>query len=202
MATKIYLIRHGETENAHEMRYKGTIDVPLSENGAQQIARVADFLAQRTTLNFVYCSPLGRAQNSAEIIAQRYQIQPIILPQLREIDFGSWEGLNFEEVRAKYPDEFNAWANDPLRQGPVNGETIAQLRDRVTEALDQILANNKDQNIAIVAHGAVNRVMLAQVLGLPLNNIFRIEQDFAALNIVEFHRKFPVLRLLNAVVYR
>jgi alpha-ribazole phosphatase/probable phosphoglycerate mutase len=176
--------------------------VPLSTDGIHQIEALADFLAQRTTLHMVYSSPLSRAQNSAGIIAQRYHIQPVVLPELREINFGAWEGMTFEEIREKYPDEFAVWANDPLLQGPVNGETIPQLRDRVAQALDRILANNRDQNIAVVAHGAVNRVMLAQVLGLPLNNIFRIEQDFAALNIIEFHRRFPVLRLLNAVVYR
>jgi alpha-ribazole phosphatase/probable phosphoglycerate mutase len=202
MANKIYLIRHGETENAHEMRYKGNINVPLSDNGSMQIGRLADFLAQHTTLNFVYSSPLSRTQNSAEIIAQRYHIQPIVVPQLREIDFGSWEGMNFEEVREKYPDEFDVWANDPLKQGPVNGETILQVRDRVMEAMEQILANNRNQNIAVVAHGAVNRVIIAQALGLPLNNIFRIEQDFAALSIIEFHRRFPVVRLLNGIFYR
>ena len=202
MANKIYLIRHGETENAQEMRYKGNINVPLSQNGTRQIGMLADFLEQHAVLNFVYSSPLSRAQNSAEIIAQRYHIQPIILSQLREIDFGAWEGMTFEEVQEKYPDEFDVWANDPLLQGPVNGETIPQVRDRVMEAMDQILANNKNQNIAVVAHGAVNRVIIAQTLGIPLNNIFRIEQDFAALNIIEFHRRFPVVRLLNGIFYR
>jgi alpha-ribazole phosphatase/probable phosphoglycerate mutase len=70
------------------------------------------------------------------------------------------------------------------------------------EAMEQILANNKNQNIAVVAHGAVNRVIIAQALGLPLNNIFRIEQDFAALSIIEFHRRFPVVKLLNGIFYR
>ncbi|MGB9735275.1 MAG: alpha-ribazole phosphatase [bacterium] len=201
MATKLYLIRHGETEDAQAKKYKGSINVPLSDNGIKQIEMLADFLKKHTLLNAVYSSPLSRAQNSAEIIAQKYNLQTTIVEQLREIHFGAWEGMNFEEVQEKFPEEFEIWANDPVKQGPVNGETIIQLRNRVMEAVNQILSINKNQNVAIVAHGAVNRVIIADILGLPLNNIFRIEQDFGALNIIEFHRRFPILRLLNGIMY-
>lgn len=200
MGTKLFLIRHGETEDAETKKYKGSINVPLSNNGIKQIEMLSEFLIKNTTLNVIYTSPLRRAQNSAEIIAQKYHLQIIVIEQLREIYFGAWEGMNFEEVRVKFPEEFEAWANDPVKQGPVNGETIVQLRDRVMEAVNQILSINRNQNVAIVAHGAVNRVIIAEILGLPLNNIFRIEQDFGALNIIEFHRRFPILRLLNGIM--
>jgi alpha-ribazole phosphatase len=201
MSTKLYLIRHGETEDAQAKRYKGSINVPLSDTGIRQIEMVGMFLKKHTTLNAIYTSPLSRAQNSAEIIARIYNIQTIVVEPLKEIHFGSWEGMNFEEIRQKFPEEFDLWATDPVKQGPVNGETITEVRDRVMESVNQILSTNKNQNIAIVAHGAVNRIIIAEILGLPLNNIFRIEQDFACLNIIEFHRRFPVLRLLNGIVY-
>lgn len=230
MLTKVFLIRHGETEDAQSNRYKGHIDTPLSENGIKQMERLSKYIYQNTELKSIYTSDLSRAVKSAEIIAEPHSIKPIIVRALRERNFGIWEGMSFDEIKDKYPKEFKAWASNPLEFSPLQGESTIEVKDRAIDALDKILSKHMEsntealndstrrehrtqntdknslgsglcnlgsENIAIVAHGGINRIILCHFLGMPLENIFRIEQDFAALNIVEFHDDNPIVKLIN-----
>ena len=202
MATTLYLIRHGETEGSEDRRYKGTIDVPLSENGIGQIMKTAEFI-ERTlnsagaSMSAVYCSNLVRASKSAGIIAAHLGLVPVVDPDLRERDFGLWEGMSFDEIDEQYPEDFRAWAKDPLRFCPMGGESTNEVKERVIGALKNILDRHEGETIAVVGHGGVNRVALCQFMGMPLENIFRLEQEFACVNIVEFHDSYPVVKLLN-----
>ncbi len=217
MVTKIYLIRHGETEDADSRRYKGHIDVPLSENGIKQIERLSDYLAtwlnvaQKSSLNnielslnnfkqfklkAVYTSDLSRAIKSAEIIGEPFGLKPVIVEGLKECNFGVWEGMSFDEIEKKFPDAFKAWAENPLKFSPMEGESTLDVKERALKAFNKIVGKHNGENIAIVAHGGINRVILCHLLGIPLENIFRIEQDFAALNVIELW-DYPVVTLLN-----
>ena len=227
MTTTLYLIRHGETDGGDIRRYHGSIDIPLSDRGRQQVAEKAVVLMQHLSqgnrakylsylrdvhnstvhatepagegqgLAAVYSSALSRAFQSAEIIAGPHSLSPVRIADLRERSFGIWEGMSFAEIKDKYPEEFGAWAANPLAYSPMGGETTIEVRDRVIRAVDTILREHAGQNVAVVAHGGVNRIILCHILGIPLENIFRIEQDYAALNIIEFWEKYPVLKLLN-----
>ncbi len=228
MVTTLYLIRHGETEGGEIRRYKGTIDVPLSEIGVRQMEQVSKYiveLAQNIStfnssnnsskqkynphcppfvkggrsglMSAVYCSDLTRAIRSAEIVAEPHSLKPVIISSLRERNFGLWEGMSFDEIREKYPLEFDAWAGNPLKFSPMEGESTLAMRDRVIQAMNEIMENHNKENIAIVAHGGVNRIILCHILEIPLGNIFRIEQDYGALNIIEFWDKYPVVKLIN-----
>jgi len=225
MVTTLYLIRHGETAGGDTKRYHGSIDVLLSEKGKQQAAEKAallrHYIEKATTskhlsylkdihdsaddqkasispgLRAVYCSNLSRAIQSAEVIAQPFGLQPIEVADLRERSFGIWEGMSFSEIREQYPKEFASWAQDPLAYSPVGGETTLAVRDRAIKVVSEIVKRHAGEEIAVVAHGGVNRIILCHILGMPLENVFRIEQDYAALNIIEFWEKYPVLKLLN-----
>ncbi|MDP3260661.1 MAG: histidine phosphatase family protein, partial [Thermodesulfovibrionales bacterium] len=220
MVTTLYLIRHGETEGSEIKRYKGSIDVPMSEKGIEQIKGTSVFIQNMiqdsgymiqdkknhescivhnasSKLSAVYCSPLSRALKSAEIIAEPHGLKPVVIEDLRERSFGIWEGMTFTEIKEKYPQEFEAWAGNPLRYSPVDGESTVEVRERAVKAVDSLLSNHNSEHIAIVAHGGVNRIILCHIMGIPLENIFRIEQDFAAVNIIEFWEKYPVVKLLN-----
>ncbi|MEW6713584.1 MAG: alpha-ribazole phosphatase [Nitrospirota bacterium] len=199
MVKKIYLIRHGETEGAETKRYKGHIDVPLSANGIEQIKRVAGYLVKTGSLDALYCSDLSRAVKSAEIIAEAHGLKPIIMPELRERNFGLWEGMSFDEIREKWPDAFNAWAANPLEFSPINGENTVDVRDRAVKIFNEIIEKHKGDNIAIVSHGGINRVILCHLLGIPLENIFRVEQDYGCLNIIEMW-DYPVVKNINFIV--
>jgi alpha-ribazole phosphatase/probable phosphoglycerate mutase len=198
MVTVLYLIRHGETEGAEKRRYKGSIDVPLSKNGIRQMALLSAYIPNPLTA--VYCSDLQRAIKSAEVIAKPHSLNPIIVPSLRERNFGIWEGMSFDEIREKYPLEFDAWARNPLRFSPMGGESTLEVKERVIDALDKILNTHEKEQIAIVSHGGVIRIILCHFLGIPLENIFRVEQDYGALNIIEFWDKYPVVKLMNRIM--
>ncbi len=210
MVTKIYLIRHGETEDADSGRYKGHLDLPLSENGIKQIKRLARYISgevgehgsvevDHSGLSAIYCSDLIRAVKSADIISDQFDLKPMILAGLRERNFGEWEGMTFNEIEEKWPNAFSAWASNPLKFSPVGGENTLEARDRVMPAFNEITNQHKGQNVAIVSHGGVIRIILCELLEMPLENIFRIEQDFAALNIIELWN-YPVIKHLNYVV--
>ena len=225
MPTTVYLIRHGATEGDDVKRYKGSIDVPLSEAGIQQMQEAASFIrscietdaAGRANnylrdihssegkgvdgdslgLDAVYTSDLQRARKSAEVLGNAFSLDPIAMPELRERHFGIWEGMTFNEIKEKYPAEFSAWANDPLVYSPINGESTVSVRDRSIAAIEKIAEEHSNSNVAVVAHGGVIRVALCHYLGAPLSHIFRIEQDFAAVNIIEFWELYPVVRMMN-----
>jgi alpha-ribazole phosphatase len=200
MVTTLYLIRHGATEGNHEKRYKGSIDVPISQEGIEQVKRTAEFIRlelQGRSLAAVYSSPLSRALDSAGLIAAPYGIEPVVDNDLRERHFGIWEGMTWADIRGKYPLEFQSWADNPLEHSPVGGESSIEVRDRIMPVVEEIISRHGDEEIAIVAHGGVNRVILCHLLGIPLEHMFRIEQDNAAVSIIKFHEKYPVAKLIN-----
>ena len=209
MVTTLYLVRHGSIEAGGTKRYYGSMDVPLLEEGVEQmkatrrlIARyLAELVSAKQQLTAVYCSDLQRAVRSAEIIAELNGLVPMQVPALRERNFGVWEGMTFTEIKEKYPLEFDAWAGNPVRYNPIGGESTLDVGLRVTRAAENIVASHSGENIAIVAHGGVNRIILCEIMGIPLENIFRIEQEYAAVNIIEFWDKYPVVKLLNGRVY-
>ena len=217
MVSILYLIRHGETEGAEKKRYKGSIDVPLSENGIRQMEQVSTYIVKKGNscfnsispsllrggkgglLTAVYCSDLIRALKSAEIIAGPHDLKPVIVPALRERNFGLWEGMSFDGIREKFPEEFDAWAGNPLKFSPMGGERTLEVRERVMGALEEILKKHRGEQIAIVSHGGVIRIILCHFLGIPLENMFRIEQDYGALNIIESWNDYPVVKLMNRI---
>jgi len=202
MVTTLYLIRHGVTEGSSERRYKGSIDVPISQEGLEQVRRSAEFIRsdlEGAFLSAVYSSPLSRAYDSAQLIAALFGLEPIVVAELKERHFGIWEGMAFDEIHEQYPDAFRAWAANPLEHSPIDGESTIEVRDRIIPAIDEIIARHSDENVAIAAHGGVNRVILCHYLGMPFEHMFRIEQDNAAVNIIKFYEKYPLVKLMNGV---
>lgn len=212
MVTTVYLIRHGLTVGGEEKRYKGYLDIALSEEGTGQIERLAGHLKTRVDgasrkglvgfggLDAVYCSDLSRARKSAEIIAETFGLTPVVRHEIRERSFGKWEGMSFNEIRAGYPEAFESWAANPLEFSPVGGESTLDVRERAMPVFFEMMGNHRGRSIAIIAHGGINRIILCELLGIPLKHIFRIEQDFAALNIIEFYDETPVVKIMNYTV--
>lgn len=166
----------------------------------RRVARGDKGSRETQRLAAVYTSNLSRAVKSAEIIAMPYKLKPIQMKELRERSFGIWEGMSFTEIKERYPEEFSAWAGNPLKYSPIEGESTVEVEKRVMKAVNRILKKHKGDEIAIVSHGGVSRIILCRLLGIPLENIFRIEQDYAAVNIIEFWDKYPVVKLINGAV--
>ncbi len=208
MVTILYLVRHGETEGQDRQCYHGSTDVGLSARGSAQIKIAAAFIAGRLraaspdgwcnrTLAAVYCSGLLRAIGSAEILAGPQGLKPLEIADLGERSFGRWEGLTFSEIERNDPEGFAAWLANPLTYRPEGGENALQVSERAIGAMEQIVARHEGSSIAVVAHGGVNRIILCHLLGIPLENVFRIEQDYGAVSIIEFWDAYPVVKLMN-----
>ncbi|MGC9046202.1 MAG: histidine phosphatase family protein [Thermodesulfovibrio sp.] len=202
----IYLLRHGQTEGAKKV-YKGHIDVPLSKEGEVQVEKVAHFLKEHVKKyelkpEIVYSSPLKRALTSGEILSRTLSLKLKTEEILKERSFGKWEGLGINEIISLYPEDFERWRQNPVRFSPPEGESTLEVSKRAKEALKKIIKTHKNSQIFITAHGGINRVILCNLLGMPLENIFRIEQDFACVNIIEFYESEPVIKLINGVFWK
>jgi broad specificity phosphatase PhoE len=177
-------------ESSHDIAGAGKGESTEADSGLQS--------SRTSRLQAVYTSDLARAIKSAEVIAEPHNLFPVQLHAFRERSFGIWEGMTFVEIQQKYPVEFEAWAGNPLEYSPLGGESTLEVRERVIPELERIIKDHPGEDIAIVAHGGINKVMLCHILGMPLENIFRIEQAYAAVSIIEFWDKYPVVKLLNA----
>lgn len=180
----IFLIRHGEVKWNRENSYIGSTDLPLNANGRSQAGLVAECLKHQH-VSAIYSSDLIRARETAEIIAARLGLSVNTVPDLREVDYGEWEGLPESEVRKRYPDIFREWRLNPSGVRIPGGETFAELRDRAFPAFCRIAQAHPDENIAVVAHKSTNRVILCCILGIDVNNYRRIGQGNSALNVIE-----------------
>jgi len=203
MAVKLLLIRHGESEGNVNRKFCGFQDVKLTEKGIWQAKRLAQRLRE-VKVDAVYCSDLSRARHTAEIVFQNRGINMKIVPQLKEINFGVWEGLSFEEVKLKfgYGEYFHSWLeNTDVKAVIPQGESIIQLNERVMKALKEILdkhnAKKNDETIAIVCHGGTIRVILSNALNISLDKIWNIGQDSTALNVINYYDHTAFVNLVN-----
>jgi broad specificity phosphatase PhoE len=197
MVTRVYLMRHGEVANGGEKRYNGHIDVDITEKGVEQMRRLAGLLEGKP-VSAVYSSDLIRSVKGARIISERLSLEPRQHRTLRERSVGAWEGLTAEEIQARYPDQYTAWRADLLNYRPPGGECLQDVRDRILPEYGRIVGAHRGEEIALLLHGGVNRVILAEALGVPPLNLFRIDQAFGALNILDHYEDgMTVVKLLN-----
>jgi len=192
----IYLLRHGEVEGASTRRFIGHLDVPLSAEGERQCAAQAERL-RATGLTAVFSSDLGRSRRSAEIIGAPHGLRPTIVPALREMDMGRWDGLTATQIKEREPAAFADWMSRIGEFPFPEGESVPDLLARVAPAFDAIVAGHAGRPIAIVAHGGPNRALLCRMLGLPLGKLLALGQDYAALSVLEEASGGWALRRLN-----
>lgn len=206
MSCRIYLVRHGETEWNALMRYQGQTDVPLSENGRRQARLLAQRLAGEEFRGF-YASDLKRAYETATIISSYHGMEVEAVPELRELNFGAWEGLTAGEIKKLFADEVKRWWESPLSTRIPGGETLAEMVERSVGAIKRIVETHGEGNVVVVAHGGAIRSIVGSVLGMDLNKYWRLRLNNACLNIIDFpewekgvlmlfndcsHLKFPI----------
>jgi broad specificity phosphatase PhoE len=197
MPTTVYLMRHGEVANNGERRYNGHIDIDITLKGVEQMHRLAGLL-ERKGIVAVYSSDLIRSMKGAEIISRRVGVSSTPLRELRERSVGAWEGLTANEIKSGFPEQYAAWREDLLNYRPPGGECLVDVSARTLPVYKRLVESHPEQKVAILLHGGVNRIILADALGMDLMNLFRIEQDFGALNIIDYHDDgMAVVKLLN-----
>ena len=189
----LFLIRHGQTDWNIARRFQGQSDVPLNQTGRQQAKALADRLSAEH-FDFVYSSDLQRAAESATIICRSgFQSDA----RLREVNFGDWEGLTYDEIKSKHPEPLAAWETDIFKNAPPNGETLEQLSARVRSMLDELYANYKEQTVLIVAHGGALQVLLCLALNINPTLYWQFHLSTASLSEIAFYPDGAILNLLN-----
>jgi len=197
MTSRVYLMRHGEVDCGSEQRCNGHLDIDITEKGQEQMQRLSVLLAGKP-ISAVYSSDLIRSVKGAEIISKSLGLAHTPLQTLRERAFGAWEGLTAGEIRERYPVEYAAWRGDLLNFRPPGGEGLLDVQARVLPEYRRLVAAHAGQEIAMLLHGGVNRIILADALGLPPLNLFRIDQSFGALNIIDYYDDgVSVVKLAN-----
>src|SRR5438477_7783938 len=188
--TRIYLVRHGATQLTAEDRFAGAIGVERSDEGRWQAGQLAERLAPEP-IKAVYCSPLGRTVETAEIVARPHRLIPSRRDGLREISHGRWEGLTRAEVESRFADEYAAWEADPFTFAPRDGESGVAVLARALPVIREIVVAHAGERILVVSHKATIRILLSSLLGFDARGYRdRLDQSPACLNVVDF--KDPV----------
>ena len=165
--TMIDLIRHGEPEGGP--MFRGSQDDPLSAKGWQQMQAA---VTGDDHWDAIVSSPMTRCQRFAEKLAEQRQLPLYIDEDLREIGFGEWEGLTAEQVQQGYGDQLNRFWQDSINHLPPGGEAIADFHERVIRGFNRWQEQLAGQKILVVCHGGVIRMILADILGIPLAKSF------------------------------
>ena len=170
--TRVYLIRHGATEanraRPYRLQGRGT-DLPLDALGRAQAERTAGALVTAgVRLVAVYSSPLSRALETARVVAEPHGLVPQAVEGLTEADVGRWEGLTWDDVQSREPELFERFHGDPGRVPYPDGESFADVADRVSPVMAGLASEHPGESIAVVAHNVVNRAYLAGLLGVPI----------------------------------
>lgn len=173
MQTELLLIRHGQTEWNTLGKFQGCSDIKLSQEGILQ----AEYLSRHLNGNFdcIYSSPLKRARKTSEIIAKDTGKQPIIVNNLREINYGEWEGLTAQEIINNYKEEYIKWRTD-TKEGPLCGGDLSlkNVCERARDTLTNIVNKNRYKKIAVVAHGGIIKAGLVSLFDWDLAMYHRI----------------------------
>lgn len=194
---RIFLIRHGETEWNRLNRLQGHSDTHLSPEGFHQAKTLAEH-APFHHVDAIYSSDLTRAMSTAEILAEKFKLHVKKMPELREANYGDWEGRSISELAAESPRAFGKFFTDPERCHPPHGETFLECQARVMIGIREIIANHENQNVIAVSHGAAIRLILGAALDMPIHKMWAIAQFNMALNILRVDDGDLTVELMNS----
>lgn len=195
--TRLFLLRHGEVEGHGEPRYNGQQDVDLTPRGRDHYRQLVERLQSRP-IQAVYSSDLSRCFEGAEMLAAAHGLEPVPVPELRELHAGEWEGRPWSELQARYPKEWQARLDDLVHYRIPGGENLLDLRQRARSAIAEIVARHKGQEVIVVAHGGINRVVLLDALDAPLEKVLFLSQFYGCMNILDYGANGRVtVQLLN-----
>jgi broad specificity phosphatase PhoE/ribonuclease HI len=195
--TTLVTVRHGVTAFTLEKRFSGVGDPPLIEQGRQQIKAVAEELAARGGVQHIISSPLSRCRESASIIGAALGLSVEIDDDLREVDFGAWEGLTFPVVEERWPRELALWLGD-TSISPPDGESYEALRHRVRAAGERIVNRHRTETVCVVAHSRPIAMLMVNLLDAPTQSLYRVQVDNAAVSELDYYDDGPaVIRQFN-----
>jgi alpha-ribazole phosphatase len=184
--TRIYLIRHGQVAGFDHPRYNGQADVALTEYGVEQYLRLKERLVD-TKISACYTSDLSRCTTGAGIICRELGIEPARRRELRELNIGVWQGLTWQEIRTAWPEGWQARLADLVNYRVPEGENLLDVEARVMPVINEVVERHRGEEVLVVGHGGVNRIVLLNAIGASLAGIFNIEQNYGCLNIIDYY---------------
>jgi probable phosphoglycerate mutase len=201
-ATTLVLVRHGATPHTVDKRFSsglGGENPGLADEGREQVRATADWLSPLAEeIDVVVTSPVRRTHESAEILSERLERPLATEAGLAEMEFGTWDGLTFDEIRDRYPDELDAWLGS-LDHGPGGGESFRVVEKRVLASLERLLADHAGQTLLVVSHVTPIKVLVSHALGAPLESMFRMELAPASVTVLSFFEDGnAAMRMFNA----
>jgi probable phosphoglycerate mutase len=203
--SRIFLIRHGETNWNKEGRFQGQIDIPLNENGKEQARKASEYL-RNISFNKAFSSSMHRPYETAQIILQnnkKLKIEKI--DSLVEISHGLWEGKLESEIKKEWPSLLKNWQDKPEEVEMPEGESIKDVSERSTKAFEKICLSQKNNDLTLlVAHDAVNKTLICKLLGIDYSNIWMIKQGNGGITVIDLFNdpiKSPVISALNITTH-
>jgi broad specificity phosphatase PhoE len=183
--TKIILTRHGHVEGIQPERFRGRTELPLTSLGISQAKAVAADIAGRWKPKAIYTSPLGRCVTTAKFISQACNAPHHVLSELIDFNYGTWQGHLHSEMKMAWPKLYFEWHSAPQFFRFPDGDSLQDIAARTANALRLILQRHPDELVVMVGHDSVNRVLLTQLLDLPLSAFWGIAQDPCCLNEID-----------------
>jgi phosphoserine phosphatase len=197
---RILLIRHGETDWNRAERFQGQIDIPLNERGMAQAEKAGEFL-KGTKLDLAFSSPLSRPLETCKtVLAHHGKVPLTLIDDLQEISHGLWEGKLKEEIQAQFPGALEQWAQTPQVVQMPEGENLQQVWERSLRAWQDLVEKTGDHTSLVAAHDAINKAIVAGVLGLPPASFWTFKQGNGAVTIFDYPdgpQGMPVLAAVN-----
>ena len=197
---RLILVRHGQTEWNAGGRYQGQSNVALSSLGRRQAELLAASFPVKQ-LDAIYASDLDRARETAECVGKAFGIPVRPEKAFRELSFGEWEGLTYQEISSRWPKEANKLFTAPDELCIPNGETFQDLQKRALDKIDELCKIHDGQNVGVFAHGAINKTILAGLMHIPLHYLWSLRQDNTAVNILKLEDGYVTVELLNGTFH-
>lgn len=191
-----HLVRHGRTELNRDHRIQGLSQTSLDDEGVAQARMLRDRLAPETFVA-AFSSDLLRAQQMAQTILGDRNVALAISPDLRELDYGRWEGLMLEEIRTKHNDSLARMISGDHDFAPPGGESVTQLLERTGRFVERVKSQVTEGDLLAVCHGGSVRGLVVHLMGFPASAFWNLRVDLASLSIIEVYPNRPVLSLFN-----
>jgi broad specificity phosphatase PhoE len=194
--TSIYLVRHGQTTWNKEEIFRGRTDIPLDETGRRQAELAGEYL-KGMEIDGIYSSPLSRAWETAQKIAQLHHLKVQLLQGILDMSFGKWEGQSHQDIQKNDKETYRMWREEPHLVRLPGGERLDDVRARAMASLEEVIRKHQEKAIILVSHRVVCKVLICAILGLDNSHFWQIAQDTTAINLIQYKNGKYILSLMN-----
>ncbi len=196
-ATRIIFVRHGMTDFPKDRIYcDEREDPPLNDAGRHQAQTAAELLSGRA-VDVIYTSPMARTRGTAEALRRTLGVPLAVEQDLRERGFGIWDGLYFDDIQQRYPEDYTKWKQDPAAFKPEQGESVYDLRARTCRVIQNILMEHAGKHVVVVAHVGPIRVLVCDAINLPVERYRQLNIDHGSLTCVDYGKHQNNLIFMN-----